>query len=90
MLESRVDILLRRSDLQRASEELAKAGFVYCSVADVSMFLDGPSASPRDAVHVVFAGEKIRPDYALPAPDVSDCEVVRETRTLSLEALVRM
>jgi hypothetical protein len=54
------------------------------------MFLDGPKAPPRDAVHVVFSGEKVRPEYLLPAPDVSECQYIKDTRTLSLEALVRM
>jgi hypothetical protein len=54
------------------------------------MFLDGPNATPRDAVHVVFAAEKVRPDYVVPAPDVTESEVIRDTRALSLEALVRM
>src|SRR5437870_1970131 len=44
-----VDILLRRSDLEAAKTALAAAGFVYCQVLDVDMFLDGPQARPRDA-----------------------------------------
>src|SRR5207249_7928426 len=47
-----VDILLRRVDLDRAKEALAKAGFVYRHTASTDMFLDGPGAKARDAVHV--------------------------------------
>src|ERR1700676_1250018 len=45
-----VDILLRRADLSAAIAALGKAGFVHRHTAGLEMFLDGPSASPRDAV----------------------------------------
>jgi len=85
-----VDILLRREDLARAAESVTRHGFIYCRVSGVDMFLDGPDATPKDAVHVVIAGEKVRPEYAEPAPDVSESVIIRDTRALSLEALVRM
>jgi hypothetical protein len=85
-----VDILLRRADLERAKQALAGAGFVYRHAASIDMFLDGPDAKARDAVHVVFAGEKVRPEYALPAPDVNESEVSGGSRVLLLEPLVRM
>lgn len=85
-----VDILIRRADLGGAIEALGKEGFVYRHAAGVSMFLDGPEAKARDAVHVVFASEKVRPEYLLPTPDISESEVIRDTRTLHLESLVRM
>jgi hypothetical protein len=66
-----VDILFRRTDLDRAEQALTPAGFVRRHVAGIDLFLDGPDARPRDAVHVVFANEKVRPEYPTPAPDVS-------------------
>jgi hypothetical protein len=54
------------------------------------MFLDGPQANPRDAVHVLFAGEKVRGGDALPAPDVAEAEAAGSFRVLNLDALVRM
>jgi putative nucleotidyltransferase-like protein len=85
-----VDFLLRRSDLERAAAALAKAGFVYRHVSGIDLFLDGPEAKARDAVHIVFAGEKVQPEYALPAPDVSESERPGEFLIPNLEALVRM
>ena len=58
-----VDILLRRQDLDAATRALVAAGFVHHQVAGVDLFLDGPSATVRDAVHVVMAGEKVRANY---------------------------
>ena len=54
------------------------------------MFLDGPNAKARDAVHVLFAGEKVHPNDPIPAPDVSESENIQRHRTLKLDALVRM
>jgi hypothetical protein len=85
-----VDILLRRSDLPAAIEAMSKAGFLHRRAAGLEMFLDGPSASPRDAVHIVFAQEKVRHDYPVAAPDVVESESTETFRLLTLEALVRM
>jgi hypothetical protein len=85
-----VDLLIRRSDLERATTALAEAGFVHRHVAGIELFLDGSKAKARDAVHVIFAGEKVRPEYSLPAPDPSESEPAASYRVLSLDALVRM
>jgi hypothetical protein len=85
-----VDLLIRRVDLDAATTALATAGFVRRHVAGIDLFLDGPNAKARDAVHVVFAGEKVRPEYVLPAPDVSESDASSEFRVLTLDALVRM
>src|SRR6185437_7852978 len=58
-----VDIILRRADLPAARTAMEQAGFVYRPAASIDMFLDGPDAKDRDAVHIVFASEKVRPDY---------------------------
>jgi hypothetical protein len=85
-----VDLLLRRSDLDAATAALAQVGFVRRHVAGIDLFLDGPKAKARDAVHIVFAGEKVRPEYILPAPDTSESQQASLFRVLTLEALVRM
>jgi hypothetical protein len=85
-----VDILLRRTDLPAARLALEQAGFVYRHAASMDMFLDGPDAKARDAVHIVFASEKVRPEYAITAPDVSDSEETETFRLVSLEALIKM
>jgi hypothetical protein len=85
-----VDVLLRRSDLPAASAAMTQAGFVHRHAAGVEMFLDGPEAGVRDAVHLVFAAEKVRPAYPVPAPDVTESDATGPFRLLTLEALVRM
>jgi len=85
-----VDILLRRSDLQRAIAAMEAAGFVYRHSAGIDMFLDDADAKARDSVHVLLAGEKVRETDILAAPDVDDSVHIAGHNTLSLEALVRM
>ncbi len=85
-----VDLLILRSDLAAARAALETAGFIYRHVATDDLFLDGPDAKARDAVHVIFAGERVRPDYVLPAPDMIESEPGESFRVLRLDALVRM
>ncbi len=85
-----VDLLIRRADLDAARAALEAVGFLYRHVASVDLFLDGPQAKARDALHVVFAGEKVRPEYVLPAPDVAESEPAEAFRVLRLEPLVQM
>src|SRR5258708_10163443 len=53
-----VDILIRRADLEAAKAALEQAGFVYRHAGGMDVFLDGPTAKARDAVHLIFAGER--------------------------------
>ena len=85
-----VDILIRRSDLDAVKTALLAAGFDYKHTAGLDLFLDGPSATARDAVHIIFAGEKVRPEELLPNPDVTESVPSDQFRVLNLEALVRI
>jgi hypothetical protein len=85
-----VDILIRRADLDAVTGALGEAGFVRRKVMGIEMFLESPRGRPRDAVHVRFAGEKVRPEYSAPAPDTAEAEQGPQFRYLTLEALVRM
>ncbi len=85
-----VDIILNEPDLDRAILALEAEGFIYRHAAGVSMFLDGPDAKARDAVHVVFAGRKVREEYPEPVPLIDDYELMADSRTLPFEKLVTM
>ncbi len=85
-----VDIILNRSDLPAAIAALESIGFIFRQAAGVTKFLDGLQAKARDAVHVVFAGEKVRPEYFEPVPLIDEFAWMQDARTLPLEALVRM
>jgi hypothetical protein len=85
-----VDILLRREDLPAATRALEAAGFAHRHLAGIDVFLDGPDAKARDAVHIVLAGEKVQADYAIATPDVTESQKTDQFHVLSLESLVRM
>ena len=85
-----VDILLRRADLPAAVTAMQQAGFIHRHAGGIDFFLDGPGAKFRDAVHVLFAGEKVREEYLLPAADVDETESAGPFRVLTLDAVVRM
>ena len=85
-----VDVLVRRGDVERVIPAMESAGFIHRHAAGVDLFLDGPEGTARTGVHLVYAGEKVRPEYPMPAPDVSESRMGPEYRILNLDALVRM
>ena len=91
-----VDLLLRRSDWEAAKRALETAGFAYRRDSmlgrpcGLDLFLDGPDATAREAVHIVFAREKVRFDSPLESPDVTDSESGDPFRVVTLAALVQM
>jgi hypothetical protein len=85
-----VDILVRREDLEAIKVAFNDVGFVYRHSSGLDLFLDGPDAKARDAVHLVYSGEMVRPGESLPNPDVVDSEMAESYRILSLRALVQI
>ena len=85
-----VDLLIRRADLAAVRIALESVGFRYQHSARMDLFLDGPNAKARDAVHVVFAGENVRANELLPNPEVTESESAGPYRILSLRALVQI
>ena len=86
-----VDLLVDRADLDRITDVFAKLGFEREDLRSLTLFLDPDEPSRRAGVHLVWAGEKVRPSYAHPTPTVE--EGVRDAEgflVLGLSALVRM
>src|SRR5881398_794824 len=67
-----VDILLRRDDLPKARAAADTADFDYFETMGVGMFLEKTDPNPRRGVHLVWAGEKVRPEYLLPSPAIDE------------------
>jgi hypothetical protein len=86
-----VDLLLRREDVPAARAAALSAGLEYFEVVGVGMFLERDDPNPRQAVHLIWAGEKVRPEYPLPSPDINEREALAPgLHVVSLPALVRM
>jgi hypothetical protein len=83
-----VDLLVHRGDLPAITAAMEQAGFVRDELLDVVMFRDGAEGKPSEAVHLLFAGEKTRPDHSLPAPVIETVDDPANFRVISLESLI--
>jgi hypothetical protein len=86
-----VDILLDRSDLQRAVAASETQGFRFRHVAGVDMLLYGDKAV--NAIHLLFSGEKVKATQTTPNPGVApEHKVVHghAVPVISVADLVRM
>jgi hypothetical protein len=87
-----VDISIRREDLPRVRAVFEEAGYRYNETLGVKMLLEPGVQRARDGIHIVIAGEKVRPEYAHAAPPIPD-ELPRpggEYAVIDLPSLVRM
>ncbi len=85
-----VDLLVRRSDLASIKNSLETAGFVFDEVYGVVMFRDGAEGKPSEAIHLLFAGEKTRPDHLWPAPEIVLVDGPERFPVIALDSLVMM
>ncbi len=86
-----VDVLLRRSDFDRAAAALEPAGMIPIEVLGVPMFVDREKPNPKTACHVIFANENVRASDRHAAPDVTHAvESPGGYRVLELGELVAM
>ena len=85
-----VDILIRREDLDRVKKAMEANGFIHGKTMDVDFFLDGPKAKVRDAVHLLFASEKVKEHDLIETPGVDQIDTAGQFPIVELEILVRM
>lgn len=85
-----VDLLVRREDFERVKSALTEVGFIHHQVLDVEAFIDGSTGRVRDAVHILFASEKVKPQYAESSPDVTNSERDKLFQVVALKQLVTM
>ena len=86
-----VDVAVNREELQRIVAAAVPFGFQFQHVAGVDMLLDNSEPRASSGVHLVFAGEKIRPEYSDPVPGFSEPTCTAEGILIAPVAdLVRM
>jgi predicted DNA binding CopG/RHH family protein len=66
-----VDLMVRREDLERIKQAAAKNGFRFRHTAGLDMLLYGEADSAKNAVHLIFSGERVRPHQATPNPPIA-------------------
>ena len=83
-----VDIMIDRSELARVREALEGAGFFYRHVGGIDVLLDEPEGSVRDGVHLICAGETVRPNEPGPNPSLGNSVKAGPFQVLDIESLV--
>ena len=78
-------------DLAPARAAALTVGMEYFELMGVGMFLEKSDPNPRKAVRLLWAGEKVRPEYPLPSPTVDKSEMLEPGKhVVSLAGLVLM
>jgi hypothetical protein len=87
-----VDIAIRRADLERATEAMAEAGFQFREMLRIAMFVDAVKPTVRGGIHLVFADEKVRPEYEYAVPSIPEGAPRSQDgyAVMPLESLVRI
>jgi hypothetical protein len=67
-----VDLAVDRADLPRTAEAVGGLGLEYRHVAGVDMRVDTKSPKARTGIHLLFAGEKVRPQDLEPVPRLAE------------------
>lgn len=93
MLTRDVDLMIRRSDMDRVIAIAEEGGFRFRHAAGDDMRLYGDSGSVKNAVHLLFSGERVRAGQATPNPEIAPVQknVLGEpVAVISLADLLRM
>jgi hypothetical protein len=85
-----IDVAVRREDLERIAEAAEPCGLQLRHVDGADMLVQAGKPSARRAVRLVFAGEKVRPEYPEPTPELGSYRDVKGLRLVPLHDLIRM
>ena len=85
-----VDLLIARADLPRATAALEAVGFIHSFTFGINIFVDGPQGKAREAVHILFAGEPVKPADPAAAPELSAVQTLDGYRIVDLDRLITM
>jgi hypothetical protein len=85
-----IDILVRREDLPRIAEAVEPFGLEYRHAAGVDMLVQKGQPSARRAVHMIFEGEKVRPEYSEAAAKIGEGREIQGIPVIPLADLVTM
>lgn len=85
-----IDVAIRREDLDRIARAVKPFGLRLRHAAGVDMLVDASDPKARSAVHLIFAREKVRPEYVEPVPDFQPVPAVEGLLVAPVADLVRM
>lgn len=85
-----VDVAIRRADIEAIKACAPRHGFEYRHAAGIDMLIDAKTRKARGAVHFVFSGEKVRPDYLTPVPGLDNPQLVDGIRIATVDSVLQM
>lgn len=85
-----VDVAIDRDKLEAIRAVVEPHGFVYRHAAGMDMFLVAENPNARSGVHLVFVGEKVRPEYLEPVPQSAPVRAKQGIPIAPIADLVRM
>ena len=85
-----VDLLVARGDFQAVKAALEEAGFIHSFTFGIDIFVDGPQGKAREAIHILYAGERVKPADPVPAPSLDTEERFDGYRIMDLDRLISM
>jgi len=85
-----VDLLVNRGDLPALQGALGAVGFIYHHLFGVDTFIDGEKGRPSEGVHLLMAGEHVKPGDPDTLPLVEQSERASDFQVVNLEALLKM
>jgi hypothetical protein len=85
-----VELLIPRGQLESAKAALDAAGFIHSFTSGIHMFVDGPQGKAREAVHLLFTNEPVKPNDLAESPGLNAAQRMGERTVIDLESLVRM
>jgi hypothetical protein len=85
-----VDLLVARGDFTAVKAALEEAGFIHSFTYGIDIFVDGPEGKAREAVHILYAGEQVKPTDPVPAPGLDTEERFEGYRIMDLDRLITM
>lgn len=89
-LTNDVHVAIRRADLERIKLFAPSYGFTFRHAAGIDMLIDAHKATAKGAVHLLFAGEKVRPDYVAPVPNLPATTPGHQVNLAPIEHLLQM
>ena len=85
-----VDLLVARGDFEAVKAALEEAGFIHSFTLGIDIFVDGPQGKAREAIHILYAGERVKPADPVPAPSLDTEERFDGYRIMDLDRLISM
>jgi len=90
-LTADIDLAVDRNDLSRVAEAVKPFGLTYREAAGLHMLVLTDEPRAKTGAHMVFVGEKVRPEYLEAVPDFSEPDRTEDGVLLApISDLVRM